>query len=270
MDFPAIAVGGPEAAAGLVRGDWEFAHTGALPVAEQVLMGRDVVIVLTPTCEFGNSFVVTRPEISDLAQLDGKKVGVVTETGQTSVAARLAIEKAGASATYLPLLRFDRISAELAGGEIDAGTLPVEVRFGAQERYRWNAFALNEFGTPSAFATTRRLIASNRELVMRVMQCFAEAIQVFKTRPDIVVPMLQRYVKIEDRGAADRLHAFHVPLFQNVPRPSFPGMSALRAYLLKTFPTAVLLRDIDISDASLISELGKNGFIDGLYAEHTG
>jgi len=47
-------------------------------------------------------------------------------------------------------------------------------------------------------------------------------------------------------------------------------MSALRAYLLKTFPTAVLLRDIDISDASLISELGKNGFIDGLYAEHTG
>src|ERR1019366_10709448 len=28
MSLPAIAVGGPEAAAGLIRGDWEFAHTG--------------------------------------------------------------------------------------------------------------------------------------------------------------------------------------------------------------------------------------------------
>ena len=39
MTFPAIAVGGPEAAAGLVRGDWEFAHTGTVPVGEEVPQG---------------------------------------------------------------------------------------------------------------------------------------------------------------------------------------------------------------------------------------
>jgi ABC-type nitrate/sulfonate/bicarbonate transport system substrate-binding protein len=49
MTLPAIAVGGPEAAAGLIRGDWEFAHTGTVPVAEEVLKGRDVVILATPT-----------------------------------------------------------------------------------------------------------------------------------------------------------------------------------------------------------------------------
>ena len=47
MTLPAIAVGGPQAAAGLIRGDWEFAHTGTLPVAEEVLKGNDIVILAT-------------------------------------------------------------------------------------------------------------------------------------------------------------------------------------------------------------------------------
>src|SRR5204863_6607532 len=113
MTFPAIAIGGPQAAEGTIRGDWEFAHTGTLPVAEEVLKGSDIVILATPTSEFANSFVMTRKEITDLSQLSGKKVGVLSESGQTSVAARLAIEKAGASASYLPLVKFERIYAAL-------------------------------------------------------------------------------------------------------------------------------------------------------------
>ncbi len=74
MTLPASAVGGPEAAAGLVRGDWEFAHTGTVPVAEEVLKGQDVVILATPTTDFPKSFVMTRKEITQLSQLNGKKL----------------------------------------------------------------------------------------------------------------------------------------------------------------------------------------------------
>src|SRR6185437_10789104 len=66
MTLPAIAVGGPEAGAGIIRGDWEFAHTGALVVAEEVLKGRDLVILATPTEEFPGSFIMTRKEITEL------------------------------------------------------------------------------------------------------------------------------------------------------------------------------------------------------------
>src|SRR6185437_3836284 len=55
MTLPAIAVGGPEAAAGLIRGDWEFAHTGSVPVAEEVLKVRDIVILAMPTSDFPKS-----------------------------------------------------------------------------------------------------------------------------------------------------------------------------------------------------------------------
>ncbi len=266
VTLPAIAVGGPQAAAGLVRGDWEFAHTGTLPVAEEVLKGNDIVILATPTSEFSNSFIMTKKEITQLAQLAGKKVGVLTETGQTSVAARITVEKAGATASYVPLIKFDRIYAALAAGEIDAGALPIDLRFTGQVRYGWNAFPIYEFGTPSIFASTRKLIAGNRELVMNVMQGFVETIHLFKTRPDIVIPLLQRYLNIEDRKAAEDLYAFHVPVFQKVPRPSFPGMQTLRDLLAAKYPTAISLQATDIADSSFVDELERNGFIDRLYA----
>jgi ABC-type nitrate/sulfonate/bicarbonate transport system substrate-binding protein len=269
LTLPAIAVGGPEAAAGLIRGDWEFAHTGTVPVAEEVLKGHDVVILATPTSDFPKSFVMTRKEITELAQLAGKKVGVLTETGQTSMATRITIEKAGASATYLQLVKFDRIYAALADGEIDAGALPIDLRFSGQTLHGWNAFPIDAFDTPSIFATTGKLIASNRQLVMNVMQGFVETIHLFKTRPDIVVPLLQRYVKIDDRKTAEDLYAYHVPVFQKVPRPSFPGMQTLREFFVAKYPAAASLKESDIADPSFIDELERNGFIDRLYATDT-
>ncbi|MGB6448390.1 MAG: ABC transporter substrate-binding protein [Xanthobacteraceae bacterium] len=266
LTLPALAVGGPQAAAGLISGDWEFAHTGTLPVAEEVLKGNDIVILATPTSEFTNSFIMTREEITQLAQLSGKKVGILTETGQTSVATRITVERAGATASYVPLIKFDRIYAALAAGEIDGGALPIDLRFTGQVRYGWNAFPINEFGTPSIFASTRKLIASNRELVMSVMQGFVETIHLFKTRPDIVIPLLQRYLNIEDRKAAEDLYAFHVPVFQRVPRPSFPGMQTLRELLAAKYPAAASLKESEIADPSFIDELERDGFIDRLYA----
>ena len=266
MTLPGIAVGGPDAAAGLARGDWEFAHTGTVPVAEEVLKGRDAVILAMPTTDFPKSFVMARRGITGLAQLAGMKVGILTETGQTSVAARITVEKAGAAATYVPLLRFDRIFAALAAGEIDAGALPVDLRFSGEARYGWNAFPIDAFDTPSIFAATRKLIASDRALVMNVMEGFIETIHLFKTRPDIVVPLLQRYVKIEDRKVAEDLYAFHVPVFLRVPRPSFPSMQELRDFLSPKYPNAASLRESDIADSSFIDELQRSGFIDRLYA----
>jgi ABC-type nitrate/sulfonate/bicarbonate transport system substrate-binding protein len=209
---------------------------------------------------------MTRNEITQLAQLDGKKVGILTETGQTSVAARITVEKAGAIAAYVPLLKFERIYAALAAGEIDAGALSIDLRFAGEARYGWNAFAIHEFGTPSVFATTRKLIASNRPLLVSVMQGFVETIHLFKTKPDIAVPLLQRYLKMEDRKAAEELHAFHVSVFQKVPRPSFPGMQTLRDLLTPKYPGAVSLKETDIADPSFVDELDSSGFIEQLYA----
>ena len=45
---------------------------GYVPVAEEVLKGGDVVILATPTTDFPKTFVMTKTEITQLAQLGGK------------------------------------------------------------------------------------------------------------------------------------------------------------------------------------------------------
>lgn len=103
---------------------------------------------------------------------------------------------------------------------------------------------------------------------MGVMQGFVETIHLFKTQPDIVVPMLQCYVKIEDRKAAGNYMRSTCPGSRRSPGPSFPGMPALQEFLVKKYPAAASLREAeaDIADSSFIDELAGNGFIDRLYA----
>src|SRR6185436_15212445 len=132
VSFPKLSVGGPESAAGLMRGDWDFAQTGVVPIAENVLNGGDAVIILRNTIpDQVGIFLVTRNEFKSLVQLNGKRVGVLADvySGQTSILTRLTLEKAGVSAQYVVLGSYERISNALIAEEIDAGILPVDYRF---------------------------------------------------------------------------------------------------------------------------------------------
>jgi len=269
VSYPRFEIGGPEAAAGLMRGDWEFTQTGTLPVAEGVLNGGDAVVLLRNAAPHIGIFVMTRREITSLTQLAGKRVGVLTDatSGQTGVVTRLAVENAGATASYIGLGTYQKIYAALAAGEIEGGAVPIDMRFLGERQHGWNAFETANIGAPSVFATTRRLIASNRDLVMRAVQGVVESVYVFKTQPEVVIPLLQRFLNIDDRKVVEDLHKFYVPLFPQVPRFALgEGIKGVRDVLSKKYPAAQQLRESDFSDSSFIEDLEHSGFIQRLYA----
>jgi ABC-type nitrate/sulfonate/bicarbonate transport system substrate-binding protein len=269
VSFPKLEVGGPEAAAGMMRGDWEFCQTGTLPIVEGVLNGGDAVVLLRNTAQHVGLFVMSRREFAILGQLAGKRVGVLTDaySGQTGVNTRRTLEKAGVTATYVGLGTYQKIYAALAAGEIEAGAAPIDLRFLGERQHGWNAFETASLGVPSVFATTRKMIASNRDLVMRAVRGMVETIHVFKTQPDVAVPLLQRFLNMSDRKAAEDLHKFYIPLFPPVPRPSLSeGMQDVRDAFAKKYPAAQKLQESDIADSSFIDELEQNGFIQRLYA----
>lgn len=269
VSIPRLEVGGPESVAGLLRGDWDFLQTGTAPMTEAVLKGDDAVILLRNSDPHTSSYIMTKPSITKLEQLAGKRVGVLTnvQVGQAGIVTRLTLESAGVTATYVGLGSFQNVYDALAAGTIDAGVLPVDLRFPGQTKYGWNAFEIKRstFVAPSIFGTTRRLIASNREMVLRAVRGVVETIHLFKTRRDLVVPLLQRYIGIEDRKAVEDLHDFYAPLFPKVPRPSFSSFQSVRDYFADKFPAARSLRESDIADSSLIEEVERSGFIEKLY-----
>jgi hypothetical protein len=268
---PVVEMGATLVSAGMASRELDFATFGILPVAESFLTGGDAVALVRSTSRHQDKFVAARREHASLGHLAGKRVGLISDayTGQSGVQTRLTLEKAGVTATYVRLGTFDNIYAALARGDIDAGLLPIHMRFSGERLYGWNIFEMTglEADVPTIFGTRRQLIASNRDLVMRVMKGYLQTIHGFKTQPDVFVPALQRFLNIDDRPAAEDLHKFYVPLFPRSPRVALaPGMQAIRDSLSKRYPAASDLKESDISDSSFLDELEQTGFLQALYA----
>jgi ABC-type nitrate/sulfonate/bicarbonate transport system substrate-binding protein len=265
LTFPAIATGGPAAMAGAIRGDWDVCHTGALPIMQGVLRGEDPVLLITPTELHEAVFVMARREFTTLAQLNGQRIGAVDASGQFGRPLKILLEQSGIDAEMLSLGSFQAIDAALTKGEIAAGYLPIDLRFRGESQHGWNALT----GLPivGGIATTRRFIASHHQLVAGFVKGVVDAIHLFKTRPDIVIPLLQQFLEIAEREPMERLHAFYAPLFRAVPAPTFfTEMEGLCEGLAEQYPAARSLRMEDVADASFVEELEGSGYIDELYA----
>ena len=265
--FPKLEVGGPEAVAGLIRGDWDFVQTGVVPIAEGVLSGSDPVILLRNHAPTPSGIIMTRREVTNLGQLNGKMVGVLTDaySGQAGVIARLAIEEAGATASYVGLGTYRNIHSALAAGSIDAGTLPVDFRFLGPDQYGWNAFETPNSSLPTIFATTRRFIATKRGVVLSAVRGLIETMHVFRTRPDVVAPFLARFLDFTDRKAVEGLCDHYAKLLPTIPRPELAeGMREIHDLFTSRYPAARRLQEADIADTSVVDEVERSGFAEQL------
>ena len=264
LSFPAIATGGPAAMAGALRGDWHVCHTGALPIMQGVLKGEDPVLLITPTELHDAVFVMARREFTTLAHLKGQRIGAVDAAGQFGRPLKILLEQSGIDAEMVSLGSFQAIDAALTKSEIAAGYLPVDLRFRGEKQHGWNA--LNGLKIVGGIATTRRFIAAHRPLVAGFVKGVVDAIHLFKTRPDIVIPLLQQFLQIEEREPMEQLHAFYAPLFRAVPTPTFfDEMPGLCEGLAGQYPVARKLRMADVADASFVEELEGSGYVEDLY-----
>jgi ABC-type nitrate/sulfonate/bicarbonate transport system substrate-binding protein len=262
-----LETGGPKAAAGTLRGDWEFCHTGDLPIAEGVARGDDPVLIVAPTAPHDAAFLMARREITRPEQLTNARVGGVDAAGQFGRAVQALLDQWGVNANVVSLGSFKAIYKALGTGEIDAGYLPVDLRFPGENEFGWNALHGLPVGA-GGIVTTRRLIAENRELVARFVAASVDTVALFKTKPDVVIPLLQRFLQIEDRKSVEQLYSYYAPLFQATPRPSFDSeIGELRDIVSPKYPAAANLRPEDLADASFVDELERSGHIARLYSD---
>lgn len=260
-----LDTGGPRAAAGTIGGDWEFCHTGDTPVVQGVLKGQDPVLIVGVTEPHDIAFLMARRNITTPEQLAGARIGGVDAKGQFGKYVDGLLAKWGVTANVLTLGSFKNVYAALEKGEIDAGYLPVDLRFIGEKEFGWNNLAGIPIGA-GGIVTTRRQIASNPDLVSRFVKASVETIAMFKTRPDQAVPLLQSFLQISDRKAVETLHAYYVPLFRAIPRPTFEAdLPGLKTTFAREFPAVANLRSEDLCDASFVNELERTGYINGLY-----
>ena len=82
----------------------------------------------------------------------------------------------------------------------------------------------------------------------------------------MVVPILQRFLQIDDRNSVEQLLAHYAPLFQSSPRPTFASeLQQLKAIVARKYPAASNIKPEDLVDASFVDELDRIGYIERLY-----
>ena len=108
-----LETGGPRAAAGTVQGDWEFCHTGDVPIVEGVAQGQDPVLIVAPTAPHDAAFLMARPAITTPQQLANKRIGGVDAKGSSARPSRRCWMKPASRPVLFPSARFMRSTGRL-------------------------------------------------------------------------------------------------------------------------------------------------------------
>ena len=113
--------------------------------------------------------------------------------------------------------------------------------------------------------TTQRVLAKKRDLVRRFLRAYVEAIHMVKTNPEISKKAFARYRQTRDEKRIDDAYQTLRETVKPKPYPSLEGFKTIIEDASERIPAAKKANPRDFIDVSLLEELDKSGFIDGLY-----
>ena len=256
--------GGPQTVAALVGGDVAFAQVYSQPLIAAKLGGADTVLVAGLINQPLFS-IMAIPAIEKPQDLRGKKIGITTFGSATDLALRLALKHWGVKEGDVSILQIrgvPEILSALQSGAVQAGTVsPPTNMMAVKAGFRELAY-LPKLGISfqhTTLSTTRRLVATNRQLALKVLRSYALAIRRIKTDKAFTVKVLAKYFRTNDQEVLDYTYNTGLPLFQEIPYPTLQGIQSMLDFLAEKDPKAKQAKPSEFVDTSLLEEIEKTG-----------
>ncbi len=229
---------GPEGIRGLLAGEYDFAEFGSVPVVQAAFEGHDPLIVMAAE-PVSALHILGRRDITSPDVLDGGAIGVLSEQGQTGFTAARMLDRWGLSGRVrlAPLGTYPKIYEAMSSGELEAGVLTADYKIAGEIVHGFRE--LSDLGAEFSYqgpvlATTRRFRDKAPDTVARVVAAYIRSIQLFKTMPDRVVPILNRHLQFTNLKQAEAIQRFYATRFQDVPFASAEGIARVVAMFSKT------------------------------------
>jgi NitT/TauT family transport system substrate-binding protein len=233
------------------------------------LRGLDFTFVAA-TLNYLDYTIITRPGISAITELKGKKVGIVRFGGKTDLLVRYLFRQLGLE----PMRDFAMIQVgppparigALQAGAIDATVLP------PGQAYTAVKMGLKTMDIPYApflsgvFAVREAFIKEERATLIRFLKAYIEGIHFFLTRKEDSLKILSRAYRNSDLAYIEHLYRTHQQ--HQIGRKPFPNWEAVKVTLdmmVPDTPEVQKLSPKSLFDMSLLEELDRSGFIDKLY-----
>ncbi len=254
----------------LVAGEVQFGQmTGALMFSAR-LQGGDPVMV-AGVQDVLNDRLIVRPNINSVEELKGKRVGVFRFGSASHLRLLNVLPRYGMGERDVTFLQVgdtpERLIA-LHGGSIDATLLSPPDHLEATRRGMKILLNLRDLNVPyqgTGLVTTQRLIARNRDLARRTLKSFVEAIHAVRTNPALSKRALSKYRQSKDEKQTEDAYQTLREMVKPKPYPSIDGFKTIIQDASDRLPAARNANPRDFIDPSLLEELDRSGYIDGLY-----
>ena len=262
-----LITGGPASISALLNADVDLDMRAPVAALQAMAHGVKLTFLLSQsnTLEYD---VVTRPEIKDIKQLKGKKVGIIRFGGISELMVRYLFQKLGLDA--------DKDIAIIQVGQarfvaMEKGAIDATVLASAESAYaKRNGFrvldmpALPFFG--STIVTTPGIVAKRSDVMTRYMKGYLDGVRFFLNDREKSSQYLADLLRTKDRDMIDLAYKNH-PQHQMGRKP-YPDMNAVKATLdimSSRDPLVKKLKAEELFNLSYLKQLDQSGYIDQLY-----
>jgi ABC-type nitrate/sulfonate/bicarbonate transport system substrate-binding protein len=225
--------GGVQVAQALLSNSLQFAEMSGPLVVRSVLSGADLVMVASFVDRI-SYYLITRPEITSVKDLVGKKIASSSIGGSVDMVLRLGLKDIGVDPKSITILSAGTPEARLAAltsGQMAATALLPE-HLVVVEKAGLKVFKdLSEVDVHiqhTGLVVRRSLIKENRPLVKNFLAAIVDAIDFYRTHERESIEIIAKFTSIKDPRALKDSYEFHKRLF---PQPPYPNRDGFRTLL---------------------------------------
>jgi ABC-type nitrate/sulfonate/bicarbonate transport system substrate-binding protein len=260
---PILFRGGQVATQALVSGDPPIVNIGT--VVQATIQGHNIVLVAAVENKY-DFIIFTRPGITQLEQLRGKRLGITGFNSSTHYASIIVARHLNAELkefTLLPAgLDPERIAA-VNSGYVDATFLatsaaPLARKAGLSELVQVGDLGVEVQG--NGFATSSAYIAANRDVVMSALKGFVEAIYFVYANKKEAQRVFAKYMRTNDPNVLEDSYNGYIKSIPKKPYPTLKGIQFMLDVLAPQLPKAKNFKPEQFVDLSFLHELEKEGF----------
>lgn len=248
---------------GLMDGRIQFGNLAAPALVRAVLVdGADLVYL---TGGINQQFLVSRPEIKSVEELNGKRIAFVNDGGLVDFLVSVVVEQLKKQGIHdlglvsVPSDEKKRVAA-LLHGECDAATLTPPDAVEAKRRGCHFVVDFADYGLNFALggiAARRSYISQHEAIARKFILAYVEGMQRYRADRAFTIKVQQEYSELSDPSVAEETYDLSRAGMPETPYPVLHGLRAILEFFAKELPQA---RNADASrfvDDRFVREAGE-------------
>jgi ABC-type nitrate/sulfonate/bicarbonate transport system substrate-binding protein len=267
VDSEVTQVTGPAITQGLIAGQLEVIFSS--PVSPMIARteGGDTLMIASTVNRIPNDFVVNPKKIQKPEDLKGK-IGGVQQAGDLSdEALRLALNSFGLTVNDVQVktgFNTDAIRLQaMIAGAIDFAPLQVETRSEYTKQGMSRLTSLLDINSPFTYGgifTSNKVANAKPAAIQGAVKAIVEAVNIFHTKPDVLIPIAAKYMKLDPAEVKTHYDEFN-PILQKVPTFNRDDVVATLKDLELAAPKAKDAKPDEFFTTKYLDELNSDGFI---------